>query len=80
MKVFKVSASGFSYDDFVSIVIVAEDKDKALEIAKQGHPYDWKDPDKHKIYWNFEPEQFPLIVEEISLKREQVVVSEYYGS
>ncbi len=55
-------------------------KDKALEIAKQGHPYDWKNPDKHKIYWNFEPEQFPLIVEEINLNREQVVVSEYYGS
>lgn len=79
MKVFKVFASGFSYEDFISIIVVAEDKDKALEIAKKGHPYDWKDPDEDKVYWNFESDQYPLIIEEVDLNKEQVIVSEFCG-
>lgn len=79
MGIFKITASGYSFEDWISIVVVAENEDKALEIAKQGNPYNWENPDKHDIYWKFDEEQYPLLVEKINLKKEKVIISEYYG-
>lgn len=74
MKIFKVEASGYSYEDDVAIIIVAEDEERALEIAKKGQPYDWKDPDKYELYWEFKENQYPLIVKEIEINAEHVVL------
>lgn len=74
MKIFKVEASGYSYEDDIAIIIVAEDEERALEIAKKGQPYDWKDPDKYELYWEFKENQYPLIVKEIEINAEHVVL------
>lgn len=79
MRVFRVTADGYGYEDFVSIVVVAESRKRALEIAEQGLPYNWKDPVEEKVHWEFKSDQFPLQVEEVSLDQETVIVSEYYG-
>lgn len=74
MKIYKVEASGYSYEDDIAIIIVAEDDRRALEIAKKGQPYDWKDPDKYDLYWEFKENQYPLIVKEIETNAEHVVL------
>lgn len=79
LKVFKVTATTASYDEYKSIIVVAEHKERALEIAKKGQPYDWKDPDKYDVYWEFEEEQYPLVVTEIELTEEKVIISESIG-
>lgn len=73
MKIYKVMASGYSDEDDVSMVIVAPSPERALEIAKIGQQYDWKNPNKHELYWDFNENQYPLIVEEIDLNVERVV-------
>ncbi|TDT83163.1 hypothetical protein DEU41_0604 [Bacillus sp. AG1163] len=80
LKVFKVTASDASYDEYKSILIIAEHKERALEIAKKGQPFEWKDPDKHNIYWDFNKDQCPLIVNEIELTEEKVIASELIGN
>lgn len=79
MKVFKVSAIDASYDEYKSIIVIAQHKERALEIAKRGQPYEWKDPNKYDIYWEFKENQYPLIVNEIELTKEKVVASEFIG-
>lgn len=74
MKIFKIEASGYSHEDDIAIIIVAEDEKRALEIAKKGQPYDWKDPDKYDLYWEFKENQHPLIVEEIDFSVEHAVL------
>ncbi|MBK1809133.1 hypothetical protein JHL18_00525 [Clostridium sp. YIM B02505] len=73
MNVYKVMASGYSYEDDISMIIVTSSPEKALEIAKKGCPYNWESPNKHELYWDFKEEQYPLIVEEINLSIEQVI-------
>ena len=79
MRLFKVTADGYGYGDYISIVVVANSSRRAMEIAKQGLPYDWRNPAEEKVYWEFNSEQFPLHIEEVSLNQEMVIVSEYYG-
>lgn len=73
MKLYRVKASKYSCEQDISIVIIANSKERALEIAKDGNKYDWKNPNKDKFYWDFNEDQFPLIVDEINLDLEQVV-------
>lgn len=73
MKLFKIIASGYSHEDDISMVIVASSPERALEIAQNGQPYDWENPNKHELYWDFKEDQYPLMVKEISLSTEQVV-------
>jgi hypothetical protein len=80
MRVFKVSAFDASYDEYKSIIVIAQHRDRALEIAKKGQPYEWKDPKKYDIYWEFKEDQYPLIVNEIELTEEKVIASEFIGS
>ncbi|PFL23252.1 hypothetical protein COJ07_06660 [Bacillus cereus] len=79
LKIFKVTASEASYDEYKTIIVIAENEDRALKIAKKGQPYDWKDPDKYNVYWEFSKEQYPLIVTEIALNEEKVIISESIG-
>lgn len=80
MKLFKITASQYSYDEYKSVVVIADHKERALEIAKKGQPFDWKDPEKYDVYWFFSEDQYPLSVTEIHLTKERVVVSELIGS
>lgn len=80
MKIFKVSTNEASYDEYKSIVVVAENDKRALEIAKEGQPFDWKDPQKYDVYWLFTEEQHPLKVTEINLTKEAVIASELIGN
>ena len=81
MKVYKVTATAQSYEDDISIVVVAENSDRALEIAENGQSYDSKNPNRFCVYWDFHKSQYPLIVKEIDLKGEQVIdVSNVGGS
>lgn len=74
MRIFKIEASGYSHEDDMAVIIVADDQKRALEIAKKGQPYDWKDPDKYDLYWEFKENQYPLIVEEIDFSVEHAVL------
>lgn len=80
MKIFKVSAFNASYEEYKSIIVVAPHKERALEIAKKGQPFDWKNPEKYDVYWFFSEDQYPLSVTEIQLIKESVIVSELIGS
>lgn len=79
MRVFKVAAFDASFDEYKSIIVIAQHKERALEIAKKGQPFDWKDPDKHNIYWHFSEDQYPLTVHEIELTNEKVISTELIG-
>lgn len=83
MKVFKIVPSNFDWDEWKSVVIVAEDEKRALDIAtNESQPYDpyKEDEDQHDICFKFEEHQMPLKVEEINLEKESIVVSEFQGS
>lgn len=80
MKLFKVSACETGYGEYKSIIVIAEHKERALQIAKQGQAYDWKNPDQHEVYWNFNEDQYPLDAVEINLSVEKVILSELIGS
>lgn len=78
MKLFKITASEAGIDEYASIVIIAETKERALDIAiNSPQPYDWKDENIYDINFEFNEQQFPLIVEEIPMKQERVVSSEF---
>ena len=80
MRLFKVESKewdGFDpYDFWKAIIVIAEDEEKALEIAKRGHSR--KYPDGHdwdEVTWEFKKEQYPLKIIEINCDVEQVLLS-----
>jgi hypothetical protein len=83
MKVFRVNATNVSYGEDKSVVIVAETKERALEIANNSHSWEehgrkdkigrQKDIDENIMFWDFQDWQKPLIVYEIDLSVEHVV-------
>lgn len=86
MKIFRVRIKEFEYDTFLSVYVLAPNSEKALEIAKDEHP--WIESkhinnDKHLEfvnnvkYWRFDREQKDnLIVEEINLSEQRVIAVE----
>lgn len=80
MNLYKIEATEYGYGEYKSVLVIAENQDRALEIAKKGQPYDWKDPKKYNVYWQFDEEQYPLKITEICLTEEMAVVSELIGS
>lgn len=80
MRVFKVSAFDANYEEYKSIIVIAQHKERALEIAKKGQPFDWKDPHKYDVYWEFKKDQYPLTVKEIEFTEEKVISSELIGN
>ena len=51
MKVFRVKATNFSYGEDKSVVIVAETKERALEIANKSHSWEKIQSRKTKRFW-----------------------------
>lgn len=83
MKLFKVTAKEASYDEWKSVVIVAESKERALDIAQnECQPYYplKEDSEQYDVCFEFGENQMPLKVEEIKLNRETIVASEFIGS
>lgn len=82
MKLFKITGKEASYDEWKSVVIVAESKKRALDIAQnesqQYNPMK-KDSEQYDVCFEFGENQLPLKVEEIQLNREAIVVSEFIG-
>ena len=76
MKVFKVKASNYSYCDYISIVVVAESEERALEIAMKQN-YERKEKED---YFEFDDWQLPLIVAEINTEIEQVIEASNLGA
>lgn len=82
MNVYKVYPSKSFYGQYDGIIIVAEDKKRALEIAyRKDNSWrqkntDGKLPDYTERH-DFEEKQFPLKVEEIDLTKEDVVFSSF---
>lgn len=68
MRVYRITADDWDYDQFDSIVVLAESEERALEIANMKHHYGQK---------YFADDQYPLIVEEIDMTKEQVVLSSF---
>lgn len=79
MKLFKVTANGYSLGECKTILVIAEDDREAVRNAKEGKPFDWRAPDIEETNWEFTENQYPLSVEEISLTEPKVVLSEYFG-
>ncbi|GAB6423430.1 hypothetical protein bcgnr5372_28240 [Bacillus luti] len=83
LKVFRVKANNISYGEDKSIVIVAETKQRALEIANSSHNWEeygrkdkngrQKDFDENKMFWDFKEWQNPLVAIEIDLSVERVI-------
>ena len=67
MRLFKVKSKYISYDEDISMVIIAENKDKALNLAIRN----WEVRDEDK--------DLELDVEEIYLNKELIVDVSHYG-
>jgi hypothetical protein len=80
VNLYKIEASDYGQGDYKSIILIAENEERALAIAKKGQPYDWKDPEKYDVYWEFTEEQYPLKVKTIYFDKEKVLISELIGS
>ncbi|HJH00764.1 MAG TPA: hypothetical protein K8W25_00570 [Aerococcus urinaeequi] len=80
MNVYKIEASYTDYDQYYSIVVVAQDTEEALKLAKKGNPWVYGMPlqeDVSEPYYEFHKEQFPLKVTQINLTYPQVIDSNY---
>lgn len=68
LKTFKITANTHGYDEYDSILIVAESAERALQIAMESEdgwqPYFYQD-------------QYPLTVEELDTSKEQIVFTSY---
>lgn len=67
MKIFKIESNNISYDEDVSMVIVAEDETRALNIAREN--------------WSFRGENkfIELNIIEIDITYEQIIDISHYG-
>lgn len=67
MNVYHVYSEHWDYDEFDSVVVVAENKDKALEMVNHGY------------YGGsyFEEHQGEIYVEEIDLTKEHIVLESF---
>lgn len=82
VKVFKVTADNATYDEYISVVIVAESKERAFDIVtNESQPYNSmrNRTEQYDVTFIFEEHQMPLYIEEISLEKEIIVTSEYHG-
>lgn len=68
MKVFCVYPDDYGYDDFNGIVVVAENKDKALALVESGH-YGWS---------YFKVQQGEIHIDEVDLSTEQIVLESFF--
>jgi hypothetical protein len=73
MKVFLVKAESFTYDDYDSVVLVAESKERALEMAKEST---WETYEKEKRFY-FGERQYPLTADEIDLTKEDSILGSF---
>ena len=67
MKAYHVWVDRYEYDDYDAIVVVAENEDRALELAKHGN---WG-----KCY--FREWQGKIHVEEVDLTKEYIVIESF---
>ena len=67
MKVYYVYADRYDYDDFDGLVVVAEDKDRVLEMVKVGY--------FGKCY--FKEWQGEIHIEEVDLTKEYIVLESF---
>jgi hypothetical protein len=67
MKVYRVWADKFDYDDYDAVVVVAENEDRALEIVNCAH--------YGKSY--FKEWQGKIHIEEVDLTKEYVVIESF---
>lgn len=67
MKVYYVYVNDWDYDDFDAIVVVAENEDRAFEIASSNY-YD---------HCYFKEHQGEIRVEEVDLTKEHVVLESF---
>lgn len=81
MKVFKVTAENATFDEYISMVVIAESKDRALDIAlNEKQPFNQGlNEKKYDVFFEFEEHQMPLKVDEIDTTKESIVVSEFLG-
>ena len=70
MKLYTVIAHDWDYDQFDSIVILAENEERALEIAEMKHKDNY-----NKRY--FESNQYPLTVVEEDMTKEQIILCSF---
>lgn len=84
VKLFKIEATQTDFDEYYSIVVIAPNEDRAMDIAKKGNPWNYGLPSnshtENKVFWEFTNDQEPLIISEINLEQEQVILSSYRGS
>ena len=73
MKVFLVKAESYTYDDYDSVVLVAESKERALEMAEEST---WKTYEKEKRFY-FGENQYPLTATEIDLTKEDSILGSF---
>lgn len=67
MKLFKIKSKNISYDEDVSMVILSNSEEKAIEIAKNN--WDWREGKDIK----------DLTITEINQDYEQIVDVSHYG-
>lgn len=83
MKIFKITPENFDWDEWKSVIIIAENEEKALDIAmNKPQPYNpyKSESEQYNVCFKFEAHQMPLSIERINLDKESIVVSEFNGS
>ena len=69
MKVFYVYPDEYKYDDYNGIVVVAENKDKALALVESGY--------YGESY--FKAHQGEIYIDEVNLSTEQIVLESFFA-
>lgn len=74
MNVYLVEASDFWYDEFDSVVVVAESEERAIDIASnEDRKIESRDGEVISVGEHFHYNQYPLTATKINLNEERIV-------
>ena len=74
MNVYIVEADNFWYDDYDSIVVVAENEERAIEIAtNKEKTVELNDGGVMNLGAYFRKDQYPLVATEVDLSEEGII-------
>lgn len=74
MKVYIVKAAKCDYDEFESVVVVAGNKEQAIEIADRAEEkIEFNDGSVETLGAYFRADQYPLVATEVDLNEEGII-------
>lgn len=74
MNIYIVKAAKCDYDEFESVVVLADNKEQAIEIAARAEEkIEFKDGSAEVLGAYFREDQYPLVATEVDLNEEGII-------